>query len=476
MNILIFNPPVIDRLKYVREGRCEQRLSSFQYVMVPISLPYIAGLLLKNKFKVKIIDAIAEDYQFNTLIKKIKQFKPQLCIVNISTATYSNDIEIIRLLKEQGVLGYFIGIGVHVTALSQEVLKQSELDIVIKGEPEMVSLNIAKKINKGLKALRSVKGISYKLNKKIMHNPDQELLKDLDKLPFPARHLIKNELYTLPVINEPYTLLVPSRGCPFKCIFCTARNYYGRRTRFRSVKSVIAELKEIIFVNKVHNVTMWSDTFTLNKKFVIDICKAIIKEKLPLTWFCNSRVDTVDDETLSWMARSGCIGISYGIESGVQKILNNVKKGITIKQIEKAITLTNKHGIESLAHVIFGLPGETRRTIDKTIQFIKDIKPTYAQFYCAIPFPGTDFFSLAKKNNWLVVKDWSLFEINRAIIQTPQLSTRDLDKARKKAYIKFYLRFSYIWERLLAIRSFRDFFLSVKQFFHFIYTWVIHPS
>lgn len=473
MNVLILNPPGINNMGFVREGRCEQRLSSFQYVMLPVSLTTTASLLRQEGFSVCIIDAVAEGLDWKPLLERISRFDPRLMILNLSTVTYENDREIAQALKKLFPGTHFSAIGVHVTALPRQVLAESVLDSVIIGEPELISLNLSSALKEG-KDLSKVKGLAYRTqDRAIRINPAEAFIEDLDSLPFPARDLVKNELYTLPVVNRPYTLLVPSRGCPYSCIFCTANAYYGKKPRFRSVENVMGELEEIVKKYNIHYATMWSDTFTLNKDFVIRLCGKIIEARLDLKWMCNSRVDTIDDEMLGWMARSGCIGISYGIESGDEEVLKNIKKGITVSQIEKAVRLTNRHGIESLAHVIFGLTGDTPEKIRKTISFIKGLKPSYAQFYCAVPFPGTEFYNQAKEKGWLITEDWSKFEINKAVISTPLLSAKELDRLRKKAYISFFLNPAYIGARLRKIKNLKDFWTNIRQAFNFMKSWVV---
>jgi radical SAM superfamily enzyme YgiQ (UPF0313 family) len=217
---------------------------------------------------------------------------------------------------------------------------------------------------------------------------------------------------------------------------------------------------------------MWSDTFTANKTFVMALAKAIEDEKLGIEWMCNSRVDTLDEEMVRAMKASGCRGISFGIESADQVVLNTIKKGIQVSQIEKAITLTNRYGIESLAHIIFGLPGDSEAAIKKTIRFVKKIKPTYAQFYCAIPFPGTVFYEQALANHWLTTRDWSQYEINQAIVTTANLNAPTLSRLRKMAYIRFYFSPGYLWRRLSKVRSFQELRTNIGQGFDFMKSWV----
>jgi len=188
---------------------------------------------------------------------------------------------------------------------------------------------------------------------------------------------------------------------------------------------------------------------------------------------CNSRVDTIDQEMLSIMKKAGCTGIAFGVESGVQKILNKCGKGTKLSQIEKAFALMKEAGIDSLAHFVLGLPGETKTTIKKTVKFAKKLDPDYVQFYCAIPFPGTPLYRLARKENWLTTSKWEDFEINRAILETPSLSKEDLEKSRKQAYISFYLRPRYIWKQFLKIKSFKNFRFTTIHALKFIKDWGI---
>ncbi|MBL7206319.1 MAG: radical SAM protein [Candidatus Aenigmarchaeota archaeon] len=472
MKVLILNPP--GKTGYVKEGRCEQKLSSWQYVMVPISLPYIAAVLRESGFEVKIIDAVAEDTPIDILKDHVISFEPDLTIVNTSTPTFREDMLVVDVLKKISK-SFFAAIGVHVTVLPDESMEKSKLDFIVRGEPEISCLKLAEAL-KSKENVNHVKGISYKKDGKIINNPDRPLIEDLDSLPFPARDLLKNEKYTMPIYNRPYTLLVPSRGCPSSCIYCTANVYYGKKCRERSCKNIVDEIEEILNVHKISDITMWSDTFTLKKNFVIEICDEIKRRGLKFNWMCNSRVNTIDPEMLKRMKDAGCSIISYGVESGVKEILDNAKKGINIKQIEDAIKWTNDAGIESIAHVIFGLPGETKETVEKTIDFIKKINPTYAQFYCATPFHGTEFYEIAKKNNWLTTEDWDEFEINNPIIKTDKMSIEDLHTAKIKAYKAFYLRPGYAFSTIKRIKSIKDLIRAGKQGMSFIREWVIESD
>ena len=477
MKTLIVNPPTCNGMKYIREGRCEQRLNSFQYVMVPISLPMIAGALEAKNHDVKILDCIANDVDVEGLKTAITEFNPGFVLFNMSTATSASDIEVINRMRPL-TKSHFTVIGNHATSLPEEVLMASGLDSVIRREPELTTQDLVDAIEKG-RGLGQVLGITFKnTDGTIVNNDDRPFNENLDDLPFAARHLLENARYTLPVINEPYTLIITSRGCPYSCIYCTAHQYYGKKLRLRSAENVVDEMQECLEKHHIRNFTMWSDTFNQSKKFVLDVCAEINRRGMDkkIRWMANSRVDHVDAEVLGEMKSSGCIGVSYGVESGVDEILEKMKKGANAQQAKDAVRLTKMAGIEVLTHIIFGLPGETIETINKTIEYVKEMDPDYAQFYCAIPFPKTELEDMGKKNGWISTEDYSKYELNQPVLNLPTLSSEQLQKARIRAYREFYLRPTYIFKRLKKIHSWNDFQKTYFQAKDFINSWISRDS
>jgi len=471
LKIAIINPPAYKDEKYIREGRCEQRASSFQYLMVPISLPSIAALLRSRGFEVLLADCMAENLDSTTTIGKIEKFKPKLVIINFSTATFPADKNFTLELKKALPQAHLAGIGVHVSTLPEETLIETALDSIIRGEPEMTALDLANRL-KGKDRLRYVQGLSYRGNPTFVNNPAREFINNLDLLPFPARDLLKNERYKMPIYNRPYTLVITARGCPNNCSFCTANIYYGSKIRMRSPENVLDEVEEILKIQKIRDITFWADTFTYERKNVLEICNGIKKRGLKFRWMANARIDRVDPEMLKAMHQTGCQILSYGVESGSQKILNHIGKNITLKQIRQTFAWTRASGIESAAHIIFGLPGETEETIKKTIKFVQEINPDYVQFYSAIPFPGTRFYDEAKKKGWITTQNWEDYELGKNIISTPKLPVERLAYWRRRAYLQFYLRPSYIWGRLKKIiKKPSDILPFLKQAFSFLFDW-----
>lgn len=471
MKVVIINPPTANHEKYIREGRCEQRASSFQYLMVPISLPSIASLLREKGFEVKLLDCMAEELSVEAALRQVVHFKPKLVILNFSTATFNADRDFTLRLKKLLPESHLAAIGVHATTLPELTLIETALDSIIRNEPEMTALDLARILN-GKERLRSVQGLSYRGNPTFVNNPARPWIDNLDALPFPARDLLKNDRYKMPIYNRPYTLVITARGCPNNCSFCTANLYYGTKIRMRSPENVLDEVEEILKVHKIKDITFWADTFTFDRQYVLRICQLIKERNLKFRWMCNARVDRVDLELLKTMRATGCQIISYGVESGVQKILNHIGKNITLAKIRQAFNWTREAGIESAAHIIFGLPGETEETIKKTIQFVKEINPDYIQFYSAIPFPGTRFYDEASKKGWIVSKDWSDYELGKNIISTPKLPVERLGYWRRRAYLQFYLRPAYIWGRLKKfVKKPSDFWFFTKQAISFMKDW-----
>jgi radical SAM superfamily enzyme YgiQ (UPF0313 family) len=476
---LLLNPPAAGGVRYVREGRCEQRLSSFQYNMIPISMPSTAGLLRREGHEVLMVDAVAERLSVEDVIRIARDFDARLLLVNVSTPTFRSDAAAAGRLRDE-VPGIFAAAyGVHVTALPEESLAETTLDAVIRGEPEVTATDLARALSEGL-PLAEVKGISFRSQAEgpgapaaITHNPDRPFLEDLDSIPPPALDLVDHSLYPAPVSGEPHTLIITSRGCPYPCTFCSAHIYYGTRLRLRDPKLIVAEIREIHERDGVNLFTFWSDTFTLKRDHVEEICREIIDRGLKIRWMCNSRVDRVDPELLSTMAAAGCRVISYGVESGEQAILDNIRKGTKVRQIVDAFRWTRESGIQSAAHVILGLPGETAETLRTTIRLVAQIRPDYVQYYGAIPFPGTAFLEQARREGWLATTDWEDYEIGNNVVSTPALSAEELGRWRRRAYLSFYLRPSYMLERLGDVRSPRDLLQLCRAGVSFLRDWAL---
>lgn len=433
MKILLINPPRVLGYPVVREERFEHK--DMGSVYPPLSLLQTASLLEKAGYEVNIIDANGFDLKPLDIGKKIKEFKPEVTLVRIGFDTQKEDLKTIKLAKEKGcitlVRNHIIS---RTPVLKKKLLRENKfVDYFLNQEPEAVILPLLKAI-KDKKGIAKVPGISYREELKVIDNPSASLLYDLNKLPFPAYHLLPRlDVYYTGSFGPPFGTILGSRGCPFNCAFCA---YGNMPYRIRSPKSIA---EEIAWFNKKYHISQFcflDDVVTINPARMIAISKAIIAKKLNLRWSVGIRATSVTYEMLTWMKKAGCDEIAIGIESGSDEILKTIDKRVTVDDIKKAAEAAHKAGIKLYAMFIIGLPGETRETVEQSIRLAKSLKPFYTQFCFATPFPDTRIYTYYKKNGLLVTEDWSkYFPLNREpIIRTKELTRKDLIELKNKAY------------------------------------------
>ncbi|MFH0864279.1 MAG: radical SAM protein [Candidatus Gottesmanbacteria bacterium] len=451
--ILLINPPAAEGIKMVREGRCMQREGAWAAVWAPISLATIAAVLKKNRHKIKLIDAIVENLDFTDIGIIIRGFDPDLIILNTATGSIISDLSLASLAKKIKPRVLVAAFGIHVSVLPEECLNsQPSLDFIIRGEPELTSLELADTIScRG--DISQIKGISYRHKNQLINNPDRQLLKDLDSLPFPDWGEINTKNYRMPFSGKPFLLVATGRGCPFQCLFCADRIYYGKNLRLPSPERVVDEIEDDINKYNVNEFLFWTESFTLNRQYAISVCQEIINRNLRIKFVVNSRVDNINQDLLNVLKKAGCFMIGFGIESGDDRLLLSMKKGITVNQIKRAVIASNEAGLDVTGHFMIGYPGETKRTIMKTIDLACTLPFDFAQFYCAVPFPGSDLYPLALKNKWLITDNWIRFEQNYSVIKTTKLTPNEVMHWRNVAYRKFYFRPKIIIRSIMSIRS-----------------------
>lgn len=471
MKVYLINPPANKGIKMVREGRCMQRKGAWTTVWPPVTLATMASMLLKDGIEVALDDCIVEDITYKMLKNKINEFRPDLVVINTATASINSDLNCAKISKEVSREIKTLAFGLHVTVLAQEALTaEPSLDYVIRGEPEFCLLEIARALRDD-EELNAIKGLSYRHNSTIHHNQDRGFSDNLNNLIFPAWELVNVNNYLLPLSGEPFLLVTTSKGCPHSCVFCPAKPFYGSRVRFRNYKTVVDEMAHVKEKFQVKNFLVWSESFTEDRDYVINFCNELLSRNLGLSWVSNSRVDKVDLELLKAMKEAGCWMIGYGVESGSQKILDNAKKNITIEQIENAVKWANIAGLEVTAHVIFGLPGETFETGLKTINWLKRLNINFGQFYCAVPWPSTPFYSIAKEKGWLTTQDWELYEQNNYIMDLGTIEPKQVEYLRRLAMRKFYLtprRLYKVLGKIDSLKKLRSFINMVKEFIAWI--------
>lgn len=435
--VILINPPDL-KSKYKR---------FFGIRAPPLGLAYIAAVLEKNNISVTILDCAARDMDFQDLSKSLNGNDCVVVGITSTTPTISEALKTAKIsdneLDAKTVLG-----GPHPTFTHKQLLKENRfVDYVVRGEGEKTFLELSRKVISG-EEIEGVNGINYRKDGEIIVNPDREFIEDLDDLPFPARHLLPNEKYQLFNINMPLTSMTTSRGCPMQCQFCASSAMHGNQMRRRSPGDVVKEMEYVRENYGIENVAFMDDTFTLFPDWIKKFTDLINEKNLQIGWGCTARADRLDRNILSQMKEAGCHTLFFGVESGVQDILDNIQKGMEVDEVKKAFKLSRELDIRTIASLALGLPGETRETAEKTIEFVKDIKPDYALFSIATPYPGTGFYEDAKKNDLIETDDWSKYNLFSSIIDT-ELGVEGTKELQKSAFREFYLRPRYILREIM---------------------------
>lgn len=432
---------------WVREDRCQSPIEKIMFPVIrpPLRLGLAAAILEKASFECLIVDYPAEGKDWGHFRQDLKKFDPDILFVSTVLKTRSDDFEACRIAKKhnKNIITLVKGapLGDDLGALEE----CADLDIFLTRELDELLIPIIKGEN-----LRQKAGLRFRENGKIVTNSPAPFINDLDSLPFIARHLLKKRLYRRPDTMEPLTVIQASRGCPFKCIFCSAIIGSGQVLRKRSPGNIVDEIEECVNKHGINNFLMGAETFTCDKKWVLDICAEIVKRGLKISWYCNSRVDTIDKELSEMMKNSGCYAVSLGIESGNQETLNKMKKGTTLAQADKAVRVLKDQGIKTYLYYIIGFPWETKEMINETTNFAIRLDGDISDFYFAHPLYGTEFHKMAKEGNILEHDKKYLYEYRA---NSPYVSSEELKKLHRSALRRFYLRPKYLIKTLLNIRS-----------------------
>ncbi len=443
MKLLLIIPPNSQEERY-------GALSNIGTLYPPLGLAYLAAVAEKEA-EVKVVDSEAMNYSYKDLANIVIDFKPDMVGMPVFFTTMNRCYKVAGIIKSidkniKIVLG-----GAQVT-LDHNLVKDKNIDFGIYGEGEISFRNLLIAL-RDKKPTSKLKGLIWKKGNKIIINKPQELVKNIDDLPIPARHLFPmNNYHSSANLRGKRTLnIMTSRGCPYKCAYCAGSLIFGGTYRYHSNGRVIAELKELKEKYGADDIQFYDETFTANRKRVIDLCNKMIEENLNIEWSCFTRVNLVDRELLEKMKQAGCYQIFYGLESGVQRLLNLIRKGITLEQSRQAMKLTHEVGIETWVSFMMGLPTETKEESEQTIKFALEVDPHFVQFPITTPYPGTDMYNIAKNTGRFLTDNWDDFTAWDVVYVSNKRTPEELRETVKKAYKKFYLRPSYILRRSKSI-------------------------
>lgn len=434
----------------IRPPSSQGALTETSMVQHPINLCYLAAYLIKFGHEVKIIDCEVEEFDIN----KILGFNPEVVGLTAKTPTIKNAASIAKEIKSKMNAIIVVG-GNHLTALPKETLEEfPAFDVGVIGEGEETLKQICER-----KPHNEILGIVYRSKDGITINPRAPPIKNLDELPFPARHLLDMKKYkgaSTPGFSREFlniTELFINRGCSWNfCTFC-ASEIMHKLFRTRSIDNVIAEMRECIEKYKINHFTIDDDTLTTSKERTLEFCKKV--KALNITWDCDSRV-AVDREMLEAMKDSNCKKIAFGVESGSQRILQLIKKGITLQQVKNTFKWCRELGIETSAFFMIGShPDETWEELEMTKKLIKEIKPDYITASIGVPYPGTEVRRQMEERNLIFSNDWSAYALynTKPVWRTTNFTSEDLLKIQKEMIKSFYFSPSYIIKRLSKLHS-----------------------
>ncbi|MFX1416188.1 MAG: B12-binding domain-containing radical SAM protein [Promethearchaeota archaeon] len=435
----------------VPNSKCDVR-DSMGVQPPPLGLGYIASYIRRYcDCEVIIYDALHARSTDKEFYSVLESFSPD--VVGISgTATPSiyDTYRAARLVKRFDSKTHVVAGGAHVTFEDTNVLAECpEIDIVVRGEGE-ATMNALLKAIQTKQGLTDIRGITYRRDSQVIRNPDMPHVKDLDSIPFPAYDLLDLKKYFAG--NYPWATMITSRGCPYKCVFCSSSRIVGKRWRGRSPSNVVEEIEMLEQKYAVREIEFLDDLFTFDKDRVREFCELLKSRGVGFGWTCSTRADVMAryPHMARWLRAAGCHTVYIGAESGSQRILNIMKKGISVDDIVRSVRILKREGLGVILSFIIGTPSETKQEIDATIDLACRLDPDLAQFTVLTPYPGTPLFDEARKNGWLVPGEWSRYSVLNPVMHFPGLEECDIKSCLHRAYLRFYTRLGFLWKHLKA--------------------------
>ncbi len=448
--ILLVNPPLVGGVAFTRQGRCQEREEVLGTTKPPYSLLVIAALLREQGASLRLVDLTAEGRTTASLVDELKRdaFTPELVVFPSTTPTlHADTAEMVALKRTFGAA--LVCFGPHASTVPVEAMRQvPDVDIMVVGEPEDPVMALAS--SESLTDLEGITGVTWRRPDGTIVPPiGQGAFAGFKSMPFPAWDLLPLGNYQLPMVSEPYVIVETSRGCPYACDFCVAPIHQGHKFRERDPKALVDEIERAKRELGVRYFYLWGDTVTLNQKTFSAFCEELIARDLGIQWFGNARADNLTDASfVHRLRRSGCWMLAMGIESSSPEIRKDMVKRLDEQKIRTAFANLRDAGIKSFAFFIFGYPGDTPDSMEATIEYAIDLSPDFANFYPAVPYPGTALYEKVRKDGILASEDWSKMEYSYYLLDGHGLNERVVMAAINRAKRRFFLRPRYLTTHL----------------------------
>jgi anaerobic magnesium-protoporphyrin IX monomethyl ester cyclase len=434
--------------------RCRSELgpreTNVSGVYPPLGLAYVAAALRQAGHDVTILDGEALRLTAAELLARIPR-SAAIAGFTSSTLAWPTVRHVARLAKEQTPGRVLVLGGPHVTAFPEESLRAAPFDVGVLGDGEVSMVAIADRVSRG-ESLAGLASCAVRTADGIRTSPAIAWIQDLDSLPMPALDLLPMDRYRSIGVCDPFVTMISSRGCPFRCAFCS-QIYSGDRLRTRSPEGIVEEMARAVKDYKVREIVLFDETFGVKRKDALRLCELIRERGLKFRWNARTRVDAMDEELLRALRSAGCYILHLGIESGTQRILDQMCKGITLDQVRSATRLARKLGFVIHAYFMIGYPGETREEVEATIRFSRELPLDWASFTVALPHPRTKLCDIAVREGRLQTGYWEQYTLGELpegaeipAFESAEFSADDLKKAKRRAYVGFYSRPAIAWK------------------------------
>jgi anaerobic magnesium-protoporphyrin IX monomethyl ester cyclase len=450
--VLLFNPPLIDGVAFTRQGRCQEREEVLGTTKPPYSLAVLAAILRELGVEFRVVDQTAERLSTEQLIDRLNAdgFRPSLLV--FCSATPTIDADSVEAAKLKAAFGApLVCFGPHASAAPQASMERApDVDAMIVGEPEDAVVELA-----GLESFDQadrIASLTIRRGGTILAHRALGTYAGFATMPYPAWDLLPLERYRLPLENARYLMVETSRGCPYSCDFCVAPVIQGHKFRERDAVALADEIEQGKKRFGIDHFYLWGDTVTLNAKSFSRFCDEVIARNLSVRWFGNGRADNLTSpDFVAKLRASGCWMLSLGIESESDEVRRDMMKKLEREKIRLAIQNLRKARIKSFGFFIFGYPGDTPASIARTADFAREIDPDFANFYPAVPYPGTEMYEKCRREGMLTTNDWSKLEYSFYVLQSAALNEAAVMDAIRRATRRFYLRPSWMARHALDL-------------------------